>query len=67
MTFYFTLSMGWWLAPVLVMVVGATAAWRYSLECNTGHFMDGFFLFVIWTIAFVVPSLVAWLAWAIAR
>ena len=57
---------GWWLIPFIVSVVGFFFAFRIN-GASSGSFGSAFFSMVNYLILFVVPSLIAWLIWALLR
>ncbi len=65
-----TIELGWWLAPALVTLATFIAANHMCSDSSGGGgFMDmsSFFDMVTYMIFFVIPSLVAWLIWALIK
>jgi len=66
----FTLTIGWWVLPLLVTIAGQ--AWALPLRADeqpTGSMFDGmrFFGPIARSGFAVIVSLLAWLVWALAR
>ena len=68
----FTIEMGWWLAPFAVTVATFIAVTVFNQRTATGGgglggAMEAGFHFMFYMIGWVVPSLIAWLVWALLR
>lgn len=62
-----TVTLGWWLAPALVSLVGWVSA-RRICRCEMGGILGReFFDAVTYVVLFVLPSLLAWLIWALLK
>lgn len=57
------ISLGWWLIPLAISFVGFAVAFEFSR--NESGLFANFFAFLAYLIVFVVPSLMAWLIWAL--
>lgn len=63
-----TLTFGWWLLPMLVSIIGLICSIVMTRNQGTDWFGIGsFFTFVTYVMFFVVPSLIAWLIWALLK
>lgn len=61
-----SITINWWLVPTLISLVGWFVANRMNRDAG-GGFFDAAFSAINYLIFFVVPSLVAWLVWALLR
>lgn len=65
----FTIEWGWWLAPLAVtvatfaIVMRMNRGWRYGGDYSFGGIFAAFNCAAFW----IVPSLAAWLAWALLK
>lgn len=64
-----TITLGWWLVPTLVSIIGWIVSHSMTSEQGGSDWfgMNSFFTFVTYLMFFVVPSLIAWLVWALLR
>lgn len=64
-----TIEWGWWLAPFAVTVLMFIVANRITRDIGGGgdYSFAGFFAGLYYMIVWVLPSLVAWLIWALVR
>ena len=68
----FTIEWGWWLLPFAVSVAGAIVSlWMNRQARGTaGDYSNAvapLFDALVWLLFFVLPSLAAWLVWALLR
>lgn len=68
----FTIEFGWWLLPMAVTVGMFVVALRMNREADFGggYFGEGasaMFSLINYLLVWVLPSLVAWLIWALLR
>ena len=65
----FTIEFGWWLAPLAVTLATFIAAtWMNRDICGGGDYsFSGFWAGINYLIFWIIPSLIAWLVWALLR
>lgn len=62
-----TITLGWWLLPALITLVSLIWCLVVNARDSSGGFLDGMANLFNLLVFCVVPSLIAWLAWALLR
>jgi hypothetical protein len=61
------ITLGWWLLPLFITIFTFCLSLYWCKDDSGGSFIDmsSFFIFITFAIVWVIPSLIAWLAWAL--
>jgi hypothetical protein len=64
----FTITAGWWLVPLAATIVSWFICWMTTRDKDNDLLgVNGLFTLITYLVFCVVPSLIAWLIWALTR
>lgn len=64
-----TITLGWWVLPLIVSLIGFAISTKFNFESGGSDWfgLNSLFSTLTYLIFFIVPSLIAWLAWALLK